>query len=139
MRRLTQQCRRRRPVFQAFGESGGRLFRQRRQLLGVGQARPFLLQRGLLARPQSSGVDLADLEGQQVAALRGVALALTQPFELLADVLPTIVDGGVGRLVFLDPGKAVQQVQMLAHTKQAEMLRLTVDVDQQLTDLAQYC
>ena len=137
MRRLTQKLGCGRPVLQARGESRGRFFRQRRQLLGVGQARPFIHERRLLARLQGGRFDLADLERQQVGALRRLALTLAQPFELLAYVLPAIVTGGIGRLVVLDPGKAVQQVQMLSHAKQTEMLRLPMDVDQQLADFAQ--
>ena len=121
------------PFLEHCYEVGG----QRRQLFGVREAHQFGFQRLLFARREHRRADLVYLKAQQIDALHPVALALAQRVQLATygiNVLHHLTDLRPQRL---QSGKAIQQVQMLAHAQQAQVLALPVDIDELLGDVTQ--
>src|SRR5215467_16356870 len=106
----------------------------RREPLGVLEPPPLAPQLFLLARPRPRGVELRDLQAEQVLALSPITLRRARALELGARgaVLGEQVADAVAEVVGLP--KAVQKVELPGRLEQPLVLVLAVDLDQVIAE-----
>ena len=85
---------------------------------------------GLLARPEPGRVELADLEAQQVLALRPVALGGARPLHLGARLAELREQAADLLAQVLGVGEPIEQLELARRLEQALVLVLAVDLDQ---------
>ena len=122
-----QAARRRVPV---AVENGRDLAQTSRQLLRVLHALPLGAELRLLARTEPRRVELADLEPQQVLALRPVALGGACAVDVVSGrpELRTQAPDPLAQVIGV--GEAVEQLELTCRREQALMLVLTMDLDE---------